>query len=185
MSDREYMDSTSKALSIEKDSQINVVVNRSGEADSAIDLIHVFHNMKIKKRVYAWVVILCMVVGLCAPLLLYQFKVGTTRVSSVVTLNYYLQDGRQVQRLQAPDGKDLDLAQVTSAYVLQSALEKTALSDKVDISGLRSSIHIDRILTEDSRRQQEVAAKRLQRRRVHHDLTLQVICHAWRSNRFL
>ena len=97
MSDREYMDSTSKALSIDKDSQINVVVNRSGEADNAIDLMHVFHNMKIKTRIYAWVVILCMVIGLCAPLLLYQFRVGTTRVSSVVTLNYYLQNGKLVQ----------------------------------------------------------------------------------------
>ena len=97
------MDSAQKALSIDKDSRINVVVNRSGEADNAIDLMHVFYYMKIKTRIYAWVVILCMVVGLCAPLLLYQLRVGTTRVSSVVTLDYYLQNGKPVQRLQAPD----------------------------------------------------------------------------------
>ncbi len=162
MSDRNQSDSINKALSIEKDSQINVVVNRTGDADDSIDLMHVFHNMKVRSRVYAWVVILCMIAGMCAPLLLYQMRVGTTRVSSVVTLNYYLPDGKAVQRLQAPDGTDLDLTQVTSAYVLQKALDSTSLSGKIGVSTLRDSVHIDRILTEDSRRQQEVASKMLE-----------------------
>ena len=149
-------------LSIEKDSQINVVLNRTNGDDGAIDLMGVFHNMKVKRRVYAWVLILCVIIGMCAPLLMYQYRSNTLRVSSVVTLNYSLADGSQVQRLIAPDGKELDLTQLTSAFVLQGALDNTSLADKISISALRDSIRIDRILTEDSRRQQEVASKMLQ-----------------------
>ncbi|MBO4651731.1 MAG: hypothetical protein J5649_00200 [Lachnospiraceae bacterium] len=150
-------------LSIKKDSQINVVVNRNEGDDGTIDLMRVFHNMKLKRRVYAWVLVLCVIIGVCAPLLLYQYRSVMLRVSSVVTLNYtMLEDGTPVQRLVAPDGEDLDLTQLTSAYVLQGALERTSLTDKISIGALRDSIQIDRILTEDSRRQQEVASKMLQ-----------------------
>ena len=149
-------------LSIEKDSQINVVVNRPEGGEDEIDLMRVFHYMKMKFRVYAWVLILCIVVGVCAPLLLYQYRSSIVRVTSVVTLNYTMKNGTPVQRLVAPDGEELDLTQLTSAYVLQGALEKTALSGRISIGALRDSIQIDRILTEDSRRQQEVASKMLE-----------------------
>ncbi|MBP5460553.1 MAG: hypothetical protein J6Y20_00295 [Lachnospiraceae bacterium] len=149
-------------LSIKKDSQINVVVNRNEGDDGTIDLMRVFHNMKLKRRVYAWVLVLCVVVGMCAPLLLYQYRTDIVRVSSVVTLNYTMENGTPVQRLVAPDGEDLDLTQLTSAYVLQGALDKTSLSGKISLGALRDSIRIDRILTEDSRRQQEVASKMLE-----------------------
>lgn len=160
MADRSQTDNN--ALSINKDSQINVVVNRTDEAVDAIDLMGVFRYMKVKARIFAWLLLLCMVVGICAPLLLYQFKVRATRATSVVTLNYYLPNGKKVQGLQAPDGAELDLTQITSSFVLQKALDNTALSGKISVSSLRDSIHIDRILTEDSRRQQEVARKMLE-----------------------
>ena len=146
---------------IEKDSQINVVVNRPDSSTGTVDLMQIFHNMKRKRRVYAWVMILCIVLGLCAPLLLYQRKGGHTKVSSVVTLDFTFPSGKKVQGLTAPDGKDLDLSQLTSAYVLQGALDEFAGSSAITVSRLRDSIKIDRILTEDSRRQQEVAAQML------------------------
>ncbi|MBP5461080.1 MAG: hypothetical protein J6Y20_03030 [Lachnospiraceae bacterium] len=149
-------------LSIEKDSQINVVVNRPDGEESGIDLMRVFHVMRVKRRVYAWVLILCMVLGMCAPLLMYQWQAHMVRVSSVVTLNYKLPSGKKVSSLTAPDGKELDLSQLTSAYVLQGALDQVSLPSAVTVSRLRDNIRIDRILTEESRRQQEVASKMLQ-----------------------
>lgn len=87
-------------VTIDKDAQINVVVNRSGEEETTIDLGRVFHNMKVKKRVFAWVLVLCLVLGICAPLLLYQFNKPMLTVASAVTLQYEIpmvQDGsRQV-----------------------------------------------------------------------------------------
>ena len=157
-------------LPLEKDSQINVVVNRSSEAEDAIDLMRVIYNMKAKGRVYAWAVILCMVVGVCAPLLLYQLGKNDLRVASVVTFDYDVIDTTNplitpspvpVEDLTAPDGTELDVSQITSSYVLQSALRGVTLSEEITISALRNNISIERMLTEDSRRQQEVAKQML------------------------
>ena len=157
-------------LSIEKDSQINVVVNRSSEVEDAIDLIRVFHNMKVKGRIYVWVVILCMVVGVCVPLLLYQFGKDNVRVASVVTFDYDVIDTTDplitpspvpVEDLTAPDGTELDVSQITSSYVLQDALRGVTLSEDITIAALRNNISIERMLTEDSRRQQEIAKQML------------------------
>ena len=64
-----------QALSINKDSQINLVVNRPIAEDvMEIDLARVFHTMKKKRRVFAWLVLLCFTMGICAPLLLYQLN---------------------------------------------------------------------------------------------------------------
>ena len=60
--------------------------------------------------------------------------------------------------LTAPDGTELDLNEVKSSYVLSNALDAVTLSRPISVSNLRRNIRIDRILTEDSRRQQEVAA---------------------------
>ena len=64
-----------------------------------------------------------------------------------------------VTDLTAPDGTPLDLNQVTSAYVLQTALSGIELSKPVTLKNLRDNIRVERILTEESRQQQEVASK--------------------------
>ena len=61
-------------LTIDKNAQINVVVNRPETDETEIDLVRVFHTMKLQRRIYAWVLVLCLVAGVCAPLLLYQFN---------------------------------------------------------------------------------------------------------------
>ncbi len=153
----------------DRDSRIQVVVNQTrDDSEMEIDLVRVFHNMKLKLRVFAWVILLCLALGLCAPLLMYQFTKAPLTVSSVVTLRYdvvkrsasgQILSSAPVEDLTAPDGGELDLNQVTASYVLQNALEGLELSHPVTLANLRSNIRIDRILTEDSRRQQEIASK--------------------------
>ncbi len=158
-----------KALSIAKDSQINVVVNRQGEDDS-VDLMRIFHNMKVTGRVYVWVLILCLIAGVCAPLFLYQMKDSNLRVACVVTMDYDVIDKtnplitpvpRHVKDLTAPDGTELDVSMLTSSYVLSDALRGLTLSEDISIAALRNNISIERMLTEDSRRQQEIAKQML------------------------
>lgn len=149
--------------------QINLVVNRpSEEGVTEIDLARVFRNMKKKLRIYIWVMLLCFTAGVCAALLLYQVNKKPLTVSSVVTLKYDVvkrnSDGQVISRtpvkdLTAPDGKELDLSQVTSSYVLQTAMDGLSLSQPVTLAELRDNVQIDRILTEDSRRKQEVASR--------------------------
>lgn len=165
---------------LQNDRQIQLVVNHAGEDDATIDLGNVFHNMKLKKRLFAWVLVLCLVIGICAPLLLYQFTKDPLTVSSVVTLRYEApvkvlkkktdgSEGKewvvpddpeyaQVTDLSAPDGSALDVNQITSSYVLQTALNGMELSQPITITALRSNIGIQTILTEDSQRTKEALA---------------------------
>lgn len=164
----------------EQERQIQLVVNRAGESDASIDLGNVFHNMKVKKRLFAWVLVLCLTVGVCAPLLLYQFTKAPLTVSSVVTLRYEAPvkvlkektDGSEkkewvipdnpdyapVSDLSAPDGSALDVNQITSSYVLQTALNGMELSKPVTAAGLRANISIQTIMTEESSRTKETLA---------------------------
>nr|MBQ4456382.1 hypothetical protein [Clostridia bacterium] len=160
------MDNTEqKALTVDRDAQIQVVVQNPDWEDDSIDLGRVFLNMKEKRRIYAWVMVLCLVLGLCLPLLIYQFTKDPLTVSSVVSLDYTVPAGRNtelrvpVSNLTAPDGTPLDLNQVTSSYVLQNAMSGIELSQPVTLKNLRDNIRIVRILTEESRQQQEVASK--------------------------
>ena len=175
------MDSNENRTDIlQNDRQIQLVVNHAGDEDATINLNNVFHNMKAKKRLFAWVLVLCLVIGICAPLLLYQFTKDPLTVSSVVTLRYEAPvkvlkkktDGSgekewvvpddpeyaQVTDLSAPDGSALDVNQITSSYVLQTALNGMELSQPITIAALRSNISIQTILTEDSQRTKEALA---------------------------
>jgi len=156
--------------------QIQLVVNRPETDETTIDLGNVFHNMKLKSRVFAWVLVLCLVAGVCAPLLLYQFTKAPLTVTSVVTLRYEaptasdiaaIRSGRKtlkdatfesVSDLTAPNGTELDLNQITSAYVLQAAMDGISLSKPITLSALRNGIAIRTVLTEESQRTKEALA---------------------------
>ena len=167
-------------LLTEPNKQIQLVVNRPETNDTTIDLGNVFHNMKLKSRVFAWLLILLLVIGISSPLLLYQFNRPMLKVSSVVTLRYEApvkvleekKDGSEekewvipddpeyapVSDLSAPDGSNLDLNQITSSYVLQTALNRVSLSKPISAGSLRSNIDIQTILTEESQRTKESLA---------------------------
>ena len=68
------------------DRQIQLVVNRPETDETTIDLGNVFYNMKRLRYIFAWLLVLCLLVGICIPLLLYQFTKPRLTVSSVVTL---------------------------------------------------------------------------------------------------
>ena len=163
---------------LEKDKTIQLVVNNPDSQEDTIDLGRVFHNVKLKARIFAWVLVVCLLVGICAPLLLYQFNQTPLTVTSVVTLRYNLPNEEYekakkkgdtaalqelepelpVSELLAPDGEDLDLTIVTSAPVIQKALDGLALAKPVTIESIRNNITVTRVLTEESSRTREVLA---------------------------
>lgn len=165
-----------QVLAVDRDANINVVVNQPS-TDIEIDLKRVFHNFKLRTRAYAWLMIFCIVAGISGSLLIQQLSQKPGKVSSVVTLKYeipnpdYEEEDAEAPKivpvtdLTAPDGSgDLDLNQITGSYVLNNALNSVSLSQPVSLSSLRSNISIDRILAEDSRRQQEIAASMVEGR---------------------
>ena len=90
------------------DRQIQLVVNNNQE-ECTIDLGDVFHNMKLSKRIFAWVLVLCVVVGVCAPLLLYQITKAPLTVSSVVTLRYEVP---QVKYRKALENREISIDEI-------------------------------------------------------------------------
>ena len=172
------------AFTVDRDARISVVLSQPGDGGE-IDLGRILDRLKEKRRVYAWVVLLCFVAGLCASGLWVQLTQPPLTVSSVVTLCYEvpnplldplknplytpaLLEDESIPRivpvtdLTAPDGSELDLGQVTSSYVLQTALNGMELSQPLTLANLSSNITIEKILTEDSRRRQEVVASMIQ-----------------------
>ena len=145
-----------------QDRPIQLVVNRPQSNEVTIDLGNVFHNMKMKRRIFSGLLVFCLVVGLCVPLLLYQFNRPMLTVSSVAVLRYEVKVGDSeyvpVTDLTAPDGEPLDLNQITSSYVLQTALDGLSLSQPVTAAQLRNNIRIQTILTEESSRVKEALA---------------------------
>lgn len=165
-----------EGLSLPKDTQINLVVNNSDYEEDSIDLGRVFRTFKEKRRVFAWLLLFCLVAGISAGLLMYQINQKPLTVASVVTLRYQidmldpnvqLQEGEepseddyihaQVTDLTSPDGKtELDLSRIRSSYVLRTALQNIELTKDISLSALQSNIAIQRIPTEKSRSQQEM-----------------------------
>ena len=159
----------------EADRQIQLVVNRPETDETTINLGNVFRNMKKLRPIFAWLLVLCMLLGICIPLLLYQFTRPQLTVSSVVTLRYETPkkikkldendeeiwvipeepEYEMVTDLSAPNGEELDLNQITSSYVLQTALDSMTLSQPVTAGYLRSNIRITTVLTEESSRTKE------------------------------
>lgn len=169
-----------RPMPIERDAQINLVLN-SPAARGVIDMGRVIKNFKQKRRLYAWVTLLCVVAGLCAALVWHQRSGSPVSVSTVVTLCYEIPNPLldplknpdytsalaeddsippyvEVPDLTAPDGSELDLGKITSPFVLKQAMDGVKLSRSVSLSSLANSIRIEKILSQESKRMQEIAS---------------------------
>ncbi len=149
----------------EKDTRIQLVVNNQGDGEGTIDLGRVLHNAKLGARVFSWVLILCILIGISAPLLLYQIQNPVLTVASVVSLRYEVEapeETKDIEELQGllvdPKGEDLDLSVVTSSPVLQKAIEGLTLSKPVTLENIRNNMTVTRVLTEESSRTKEALA---------------------------
>ncbi len=157
MEDRKKQPETTDPL--RGNSNINLIVSKpDNQGDSTIDLALIFNFMSRKRRLFAWVMVLCVLVGICAPMLMYQFSKDTLTVTAAVTLRYDVED-QPVSGLIAPDGSPLDLTKITSSYVLQNALQGLTLARTPSLTDLSRNLKIERLLSDDSRRQQEVASR--------------------------
>ena len=138
-----------------KASRINLVMSGLEGEEDTVSLVNVLHNMKAQHRRFLWLMLLFAVAGMSLAVLGYQLNRQPAQVSSVITLDYKV-DNKAVVNLTAPDGTELDLSQVTSSYVLNNALSGLNLSKSISIESLRNNLEIRKITTKDTRRQQEL-----------------------------
>ena len=160
-------------LTIDRESQINLVVNHPAEEEITIDLVQVFRNMKERAHIYIWVTLLFMVLGVCVTYAHYRITKTPEVVYSAVTLTYEIDNENSedptepkripVSDLTAPDGEgELDLSQITSSTVLLEALNGLDLSTDISLSNLQQNLSIQRVLSEESGRAQEILSSMLE-----------------------
>ncbi len=143
---------------IEDNRKVEVVVKQDNYQEEAeLDLVQVFVNMGKKKRIYAWIIILCMLVGFAAPMLMSEFADKNESVSAVLTFLY-----PEAAKNQDPEGELLDINYLTSSYIINNALRKTKLSVDVPLSAIANNISIETLLAEGTRQNLEVMEKQLE-----------------------
>ena len=153
---------------LDRNAQVNLFVNQSGMDDEdVIDFGRVFHRMKCHWRSFLCMLILFVAMAVCVALIIYQATSEPLKVSSVVTLKYKVPDaatGQQVpvSDLTAPDGTALDLSQVYTSYVLRNALKDITLSEDISLEDIQASITIEKMLTDESLRQQELVSTKVE-----------------------
>ena len=139
----------------QKNQKVELVVKRDNSPHAGeLDLVRVFSNMAKKRRIYVWIILACMLIGLTAPLFIAQLQDKTGKVSVIINLIY-----PSAKQQLAPDGSDLDMNYIKSSFILQRALKKTKLSETIPISALERNIKIESLLTEETRQRLEVVEK--------------------------
>ncbi|MBR4345169.1 MAG: hypothetical protein IKP88_21095 [Lachnospiraceae bacterium] len=136
-------------------SKVEVVVKRDASKTSTeIDFLHIFVNMGRKKRIYAWVILMCMLIGFAAPIFISQISEKRESVSAMMTFTY-----PEAKDELTPDGEALDINYVSSSYILRNAVKKTKISKDIPISAIERNIKIERLLDESTRQNLEVVEK--------------------------
>ena len=130
---------------VAKDNKVEVFLKRDPvDADAAsgeIDLVEVFKNMGKRKKIFLRFVALCLVIGMAVPLLLFQFQREPDSAAAILTFE---------------DGYGDLVTDVRSSFVLQNALTRSGLADTVSFGAVANSITIERVLSEETRRQFEI-----------------------------
>ena len=134
------------------DKAINLIISSPEEqGGTELDLMAVFHVMA-QKRYMAWLLMLCLLVGICAPLLLYQLTKDPLSVSTAVSLTY-------ADTLVDPNGSALDFDMLTSSYVLQNAMNRVKLAQEPSIEDLRDCLSVQKTLTRSSLQRRELVER--------------------------
>ncbi|MCR5278539.1 MAG: hypothetical protein K6E19_03775 [Lachnospiraceae bacterium] len=170
-------------LSTDDNRPIELHVKRDGAEDyQELDLVNVFVNMGKKKRIYAWLIVACMLLGLTIPLALGQLKGKIESVSTVITFLYPGADQEYAPGELAKITEDptyepamIDVGELKSSYVLRNAVNQARLSTEIPLAAIEGNIRIERMLTEESRRSIEAAEKALEADKKNFENAMQVL----------
>ena len=140
----------------DKDGKIEVLLRNDDTytEEAELSLFNVFVNMRKTLRLYAWIILLCLSIGLAAPYSIMLLKDKTASVSGVITFQYAkASDG------QTPDGRTLDVNLLKSSNIIAQAIKKTHLSKEISVNSVAQNISISRMLSDNAKKQLEIMQK--------------------------
>ncbi len=139
-------------LTMANDARINLIVSNSDNVnEDAIVIGQVFHNMKMRVRVFIWIAILCIIAGILYPLLMYQFGREPVTVSSIVALNNEIMvdqgnetnlKGKTNDKSALDRQNQVDLYEITSPKIIRKALDRVNLSKTISYLGIQNNLNI-------------------------------------------
>lgn len=137
--------------SLANSKKIDLYINNNEDAEQGISIMNVFSRLGQRFKIYVFVIVMCFILGLLAPTMMYTFKDKKDNAVAVLGFDY---SGAASER--APDGSALDITLLKSSYIIQNALNNVTLSKEVSTAQVQANLAISRPLTDDTKRQQEV-----------------------------
>lgn len=136
---------------------VNLVLRKeqyNASQEDAIDLVHMLKLMWDKKMVYIWLMLALTILGAafaCFKVQTNLSKYGTGYARALMSLDYV--GGAEAL---APDGTELNLAVISSPYIITRAINNTNLSKVISSEAVASSLTVERILSDATKQQLEV-----------------------------
>ena len=131
--------------------KIDLYINNNDNENDGISIMNIFSFMRERFKIYVFVMLIALIVGILTPLLIYNFKVKKETSIAVLGLDY-----TGAEEGLAPDGKKLDISYLKSSYIIQTALDNVVLTKNIGVSQVQASLFITGVLTDETKQKQEV-----------------------------
>ncbi len=119
-----------------------------------INILNIFRYMKKAKGIFIWLMIICFSVGTAVPYMWGLLKTHVDEVKALISFEY-----EEAGELLTPDGRKLDVNQITSSNVIAKALKNSGLQDTLSSGVVSNNMSISRMLTDESRQKKEILKK--------------------------
>lgn len=140
-----------QADSLEDSKKIDLYINNQEDEEKGISIMNVFSTLGKRFKIFGWLILSTLLLGLLVPTLMYTFKTKSEQAVSVLSLDYEgCSEGKD------PNGVNLDITYLKSSYIVNNALNKVTLSKKLSTAQVQNNIKITGILTDETKQQREI-----------------------------
>ncbi|MCQ2436339.1 MAG: hypothetical protein MJ101_05485 [Clostridia bacterium] len=116
-----------------------------------IDLMEIVGFMKAKRRIFALLMAICVILGAAIPMVIHQLTADDVEAIAVVTFRY-----AGAANGKAPDGSALNVSDLKSSHIIQRAMDDVIISKDLSINDVAGNIEINGVLTEETMSQLEI-----------------------------
>ena len=136
--------------------KIDLYINNNQEEEQGISIMNIFTTLGKRFKIFGWLTLSTLLVGLLVPSLMYTFKVKNEQAVSILSLDY-----EDAEKGKDPNGDNLDITYLKSSYIVNNALNSVTLSKRLSTAQVQNNIKITGILTDETKREQEIINKLL------------------------
>ena len=140
-----------KEESLADSKKIDLYINNERDEEQGISIMNVFSTLGKRFRIFGYVILIGLLVGLLVPTLIYTFKTKKDSAIAVIGLDY-----PNAEVGLAPDGSKLDISYLKSSYVVENALKKVTLSKSVTTAQVQTNLKIEGILTDETKQKLDI-----------------------------